>query len=73
MNTSSLFGIEDENVWSYTFTPPIYIHNVDRENYQSWRMVRHNYSHLLYVLWQTYQEERRHDRQPYNRIQFNWQ
>ena len=36
-------SIEDENEWSYTFTPPIFLH----DNYQSWRMVTHSYCHLL--------------------------
>jgi len=39
MEPSPASGIEDENEWSYTFTPPIFLH----DNYQSCRMVTATY------------------------------
>jgi hypothetical protein len=52
MEPSPASSIEDENKWSYTFTPPIFLH----DNNRSWRMVTHSYCHLLCIWLQTHQE-----------------
>jgi hypothetical protein len=56
MEPSPASSIEDENEWSYIFTPPILHH----DNYQSWRVVTHSYCHLLYMWLQTHQEGKPH-------------